>query len=120
MDYYENESLSSSSDSDDDSHSSSSESEEEMAKGKESQITYEIDSDENGLFDQNSEDDDLIDMNGKIVGNEGWRKYEKRRVAYKQVKLVPKEKMLAERRKCLMWGCNNLYDAKVCQRYCTI
>jgi DNA-directed RNA polymerase subunit K/omega len=46
MDYYENESLSSSSDSDDDSHSSSSESEEEMAKGKESQITYESDSDE--------------------------------------------------------------------------
>jgi len=89
-------------------------------KLKKSRHFDEIDSDENGLFDQNSEDDDLIDMNGKIVGNEGWRKYEKRRVAYKQVKLVPKEKMLAERRKCLMWGCNNLYDAKVCQRYCTI
>lgn len=45
---------------------------------------------------------------------------DKRRMSLKQNRIVPKEKMLAERRKCLMWGCNNLYDVNICQRYCTI
>jgi DNA-directed RNA polymerase subunit K/omega len=76
MDYYENESLSSSSDSDDDSHSSSSESEEEMAKGKESQITYESDSDESLEEEKEVKHNIVLDHSEDLEDDEDDEEYE--------------------------------------------
>jgi DNA-directed RNA polymerase subunit K/omega len=76
MDYYENESLSSSSDSDDDSHSSSSESEEEMAKGKESQITYESDSDESLEEEKEVKHNIVLDHQEDVEDDEDDEEYE--------------------------------------------
>jgi len=76
MDYYDNESLSSSSDSDDDSHSSSSESEEEMAKGKESQITYESDSDESLEEEKEVKHNIVLDHSEDVEDDEDDEEYE--------------------------------------------
>lgn len=76
MDYYDNESLSSSSDSDDDSHSSSSESEEEMAKGKESQITYESDSDESLEEEKEVKHNIVLDHSDDVEDDEDDEEYE--------------------------------------------
>ena len=70
---------------------------------------------ESGIRSWKKIPDASFGVDSKIV-----KRDDKRRMSLKQNRIVPKEKMLAERRKCLMWGCNNLYDVNICQRYCTI